>query len=161
LEYNYNDDLDIDMDDVDERLPFLKEQWNKNFWIKGLADSRIDVLTSYTNRTWEEDNTIWSTGFSCTGPIDHVFYQVPDSNFTSGTEETLSTRDEYDMMKDLFEDYCTHISKDQEYEDVFGLKWWNDKNETIAERNKDLLDDEDFDPEDDVYIKNLDWYMPK
>ena len=165
FDYGYNEDTmeDLDMDEVEERLPFLKEQWQKNYWIKNWDDSRIDEVTSYVNSTYEEEDTIWSTGFSCTGRLDSVFYQVPEANFTDWNT-LLSTKDEFDEMKDVFEDYCRHISKDETYQEVFGQKWWKDENETISEHNTDILEDEDYTPEDDdedILIKNLPWYMPK
>jgi len=63
-------------------------------------------------------------------------------------------------MKDLFEDYCTHISKDEDYDDIFGRRWFKDENETIHDDNLNKLDDEDFDAEDDIIIKNL-GYLPQ
>ena len=164
LDYGYNEDTweDLDMDEPDERLPWLKEQWQKNYWIKDFDSSRVDELTSFVNRTYEETDEIWSTGFSCTGKLDSVFYQVPASNYSDWTT-LLSTKDEFDEMKDLFEDYCRHISKDKEYKEVFGQKWWKDENDTIHEHNTDILEDEDYSPEDDdedILIKNLPWYMP-
>lgn len=99
---------------------------------------------------------------SCTGKLDSIFYAIPPANLTNW-EEHLSTKDEFDDMKDLFQDYCRQISKDESYKKVFGQLWWKEKNETLTEDTEDYyeedVEDRDEDDEEDL-IKNLGWYMP-
>ena len=55
FEFGYTEDMeDLDFDDVEERLPFLKEQWNKNYWISDFEAARVDELVSFVNKTYED-----------------------------------------------------------------------------------------------------------
>ena len=147
LDFGLTETSEVNLQDVVARKKYLSAQLMEHATANngGLyKNDRAKALAfSYVDSVLNNDESIWSTGFSCSGPQASAFYVVPNDALNDWVK-VQSSKEQYDEMKTLFEGYCKYIGEQVSYEDPFAKNWWNTEKGSV---NTDL-------------IKNLDWFMP-